>query len=141
MQRLSENLTVAWADCDAAGKVFYPNFYVWFDRATEKLFKANDLGFSALADKFGIIGMPLLETNATYENACLHDDELTIESWVDEWQGKTFTVRHSIVHRDGRPALSGFEKRIFVAAAPKKPSGMRAVSPPEDVVARLGGAG
>jgi len=137
VERLTEQLTVAWADCDAAGKVFYPNFYVWFDRATEKLFKANGLNFAELAEGFNIVGMPLLETSAKYENACLHGAELKIESWIEAWEGKTFVVRHDVTHADGRPALSGFEKRIFVVEASDRPSGIRAISPPDDVIARF----
>ena len=139
MQLWTENIVVAWAECDAAGKVFYPNFYIWFDRSTEKLFKANELAFADLQRRFAIVGMPLLQTNAEYANACLHGAELTLETWVDEWAGKTFTVRHQVTHADGRPALAGFEKRIFVAAAPERPSRMRAIAPPEEIVATLGG--
>ena len=137
MKTISEPIVVAWSECDAAGKVFYPNFYVWFDRGTEKLFRANRLSFAELARDFGIAGMPLLESGAEYQNACLHGAELTIESWVDEWAGKTFTVRHRITHRDGRPALSGHEKRIFVVADPDRPAGMRAIAPPAEIVSRL----
>jgi len=67
----------------------------------------------------------------------LHGAELTVESWVDEWAGKTFTVRHRVTHRDGRPALSGREKRIFVVADPARPAGLRAIAPPEEIVLRL----
>jgi len=137
MKTISESIVVAWAEGDAAGKVFYPNFYLWFDRATEKLFRANRLSFAELARDFGIVGMPLLESGAEYQNACLHGAELTMESWVDDWSGKTFTVRHRITHRDGRPALSGREKRVFVVADPDRPSGLRAIVPPEGIVSRL----
>ncbi len=56
---------IEWAHCDAAGIVFYPYFYTWFDQATERLFKANGLGYAALETEFGVTGMPLLETGAT----------------------------------------------------------------------------
>jgi 4-hydroxybenzoyl-CoA thioesterase len=139
MEVWSERLVVAWAECDAAGKVFYPNYYIWFDRSTEKLFKANGLSFADLQRKFAIIGMPLLQTHADYRNACLHGAELTIESRVDEWSGRAFTVGHTVTHADGRPALSGYEKRVFVAAAPERPAGIRAIAPPEEIVTVLGG--
>ncbi len=128
---------VAWAECDAAGKVFYPNFYIWFDRATEALLRAADLSFAAMRRDFGIVGMPLLETGATYENVCLHEDALTLESWVDGWAGKPFVVRHRAVHADGRPALSGFERRVFVVADTGRPSGIRAIAAPSALRARL----
>ena len=137
MDRREEQFFVAWADCDAAGKVFYPNFYSWFDRSTEKLFRVNNLTIANLENEFGIIGMPLLESNAKYECACLHGSELFIKTWVDEWAGKTFVVRHQITQQGGKLAVSGYEKRIFVVAAPDKPSGMRAIAPPDEILGRL----
>ena len=38
MKELVKEITVSWAHCDTAGIVFYPNFYIWFDQATEHLF-------------------------------------------------------------------------------------------------------
>ena len=137
MDRREEQFFVAWADCDAAGKVFYPNFYSWFDRSTEKLFRVNNLTIANLENEFGIIGMPLLESNAKYEFACLHGSELSIETWVDEWAGKTFVVRHKITQQGGRLAVSGYEKRIFVVPAPDEPSGMRGIAPPDEILGRL----
>ena len=134
MTHWSENITVSWADCDAAGMVFYPNFYVWFDQATEKMFRKAGFTYGVIQEKFGILGMPLLETGAQYENACRHGDELVLESRAEDFSGKTFTVRHTLTHADGRPALSGFEKRIFAAAAPDRANGIRAVEPPEELI-------
>ena len=52
-------ITVEWAHCDAAGIVFYPYFYFWFDGGTERLFKANHLSYPDLRRDFGVAGMPL----------------------------------------------------------------------------------
>lgn len=135
----SEAIVVAWSDCDPAGKVFYPNFYVWFDRATERLFGTAQWSLAELRRRFGIVGMPLLESRAEYQNACLHGAELQLESRLEAWAGKTFTVRHRVTHADGRPALCGWEKRVFVVADAARPAGARAVAAPEEVIARLGG--
>jgi len=135
----AETIVVAWSECDAAGKVFYPNFYVWFDRATERLFGAAQWSLAELRRRFGIVGMPLLESRAEYQNACLHGAELRLQSRVADWSGKTFTVVHRVTHADGRPALQGWEKRIFVIADDARPAGVRAIAAPEEIVARLGG--
>ena len=50
-------ITVEWAHCDAAGIVFYPYFYFWFDGGTERLFKANRLSYPELRRDFGVEGM------------------------------------------------------------------------------------
>ncbi len=128
---------IEWAHCDAAGIVFYPYFYHWFDQATERLFKANGLGYADLAREFDVSGMPLLETGATYSNACKLGDEVEMESWVDEWKRRTFLVKHRITHNDGRPALEGFERRVMSQLDPDSPKGIKAIEIPDDAIARF----
>ncbi len=137
MREYRSEFTVAWAHCDAAGIVFYPYFYTWFDQATERLFSANALSYAEMACDFGVSGMPLLETGATFRNACRLGDVLSMASHVAGWDGKPFTVRHTLRHADGRPALEGFEKRVWVIPAPDRPAGIRAIPVPEEVRARF----
>jgi 4-hydroxybenzoyl-CoA thioesterase len=129
--------TVEWAHCDAAGIVFYPHVYTWFDQGTERLFTANRLSYAELRRDFGVVGMPLLETGARYENACKLGDRLELETWVDEWAGRTFLVKHRIRHADGRTALEGFERRVWVVPDPGSPRGLRAFPIPEEAIARF----
>lgn len=128
---------VEWAHCDAAGIVFYPHFYTWFDQGTERLFRANRLSYAELRRDFGVVGMPLLETGARYENACKLGDELEMQTWVDEWAGRTFVVKHRILHADGRQALEGFERRVWAIADPGSPKGVRAIPIPGEAIGRF----
>ena len=128
---------IEWAHCDAAGIVFYPYFYIWFDQGTERLFKANRLGYPDLEREFGVSGMPLLETGATYKTACKLGDDVELSSWVDEWADKTFLVVHQINHIDGRQSLEGFERRVWVTPDATTPKGMRAIPISEQVIARF----
>jgi 4-hydroxybenzoyl-CoA thioesterase len=130
-------IKVEWAHCDFAGIVFYPTFYIWFDQGTERLFAANDLSYAQLREDFGIDGMPLLETGTTYKNASKLGSDLIITSWIDAWEGKTFLIKHRIMHADGREALEGFERRIFVIKDPAMERGMRAVEMPDELRARF----
>jgi len=129
--------TVQWAHCDFAGIVFYPHFYTWFDQATERLFRANGLSYDELKRDFGIGGMPLLETGATYRNPCELGDDLKLRTHVDEWARRTFLVKHEIVHSDDRPALSGFERRALVMPAPETEKGMKALEIPDEIKIRF----
>lgn len=128
---------VEWAHCDAAGIVFYPHFYSLFDQATERLFTANALSYAELARDFDSPGMPLVETGTKYSNASRLGDTLAVESWVDSWDGKTFVVKHKLTHADGRPALEGFERRVWIKRDPTRPAGFRAAEVPEAVKARF----
>lgn len=137
MRVYKATIMVEWAHCDAAGIVFYPHFYTWFDQATERLFTANRLSYAELDRDFDSSGMPLVETGAKYSNASRLGDALSMETWVDEWSGKTFLVKHRLIHADGRLAVEGFERRIWIKRDPDHPKGMRAVEVPEDVKARF----
>ena len=130
-------IKVEWAHCDYAGIVFYPNFYIWFDQGTERLFRENGLSYAQLADEFGIDGMPLLETGTTYKNASKLGADLTITSWIDAWEGKTFLIKHRVMHADGREALEGFERRIFVIKDTELERGIRAIPAPDEIRARF----
>ena len=132
-------IKVEWAHCDAAGIVFYPHFYTWFDQATERLFSANALSYPELARDFDAPGMPLLETGAKYKNASKLGDVLHLETQVSEWAGKTYVVSHTLTHADGRLALEGFERRVWIKTDPEHPAGFRAVPVPEAVIARFAG--
>lgn len=137
MRVYKNKITVEWVHCDAVGIVFYPRFYEWFDQSTERLFTANRLSYAELDRDFDSSGMPLVETGAKYFNASRLGDVLSTESWVDEWSGKTFLMKHKFTHSDGRPALEGFERRVWVKRDPDHPIGIRATPVPEDVIARF----
>ena len=137
MKEYTSRIRIEWAHCDAAGIVFYPYFYTWFDQATERLFTANGLGYGDMKREFGVVGMPLLESGATYRNACRMGDMVDLTSWVDEWAGRTFVVKHRLTHADGRPALEGFERRAWVAPAPDSPKGIKAIAVPQAAVDRF----
>lgn len=137
MKTHRKRLTVDWAHCDAAGIVFYPHFYIWFDQATERLFSANGLSYGEMERDFGVSGMPLLETGASYKAPCKLGMEIEIESEVTEWAGRTFRVDHKIFHTDGTLALEGFERRAWVVAAPDTPKGMKAIPVPTAAMERF----
>ena len=137
MKEFVSEIKVEWAHCDFAGIVFYPTFYIWFDQGTERLFRANGLSYPELGEQFGIDGMPLLETGTAYKNASKLGADLTITSWIDSWEGKTFVVKHRIMHADGREALEGFERRIFVIKDLALERGIKAIAVPDELRARF----
>jgi acyl-CoA thioesterase FadM len=81
--------------------------------------------------------MPLLETGARYEQPCRLGDEVLIRTWVEEWAGRTFLVKHRVLHADGRHALEGFERRAWVVPDASSPKGLRTLPIPDEVIARF----
>ena len=132
LKRFVSERRVEFADCDSARIVFYPNFYIWFDRATERLFASVGLTYRNMERQHGIIGLPLLETGAKYLRPCRHGEGMRLESWVDSWRGKVFVVKHRI-ECEGELAVEGYETRAWAAPAEAASRSMRAVPIPESV--------
>lgn len=135
MKRFVSEGRVEFADCDAAGIVFYPHFFVWFDRGTERLFSRQGLSYEALRNHHGVVGLPLLESSASYRRPCKLGAEVRVESWVAVWQEKTFVVQHE-VYCDGQLAVEGRETRAWAIPGSSNGRSMRA-GPIPDVVRRL----
>ena len=130
--------TIEWGDCDPAGIVFNPRYFEWFDAATAALF-AQALGVTkaAMVRRYDIVGIPLVDTRATFHVPCSYGDEVRIESTVAEFRRSSFDVRHRLLRADGALAVEGFETRVWVGRHPDRPGGIRAQPIPEEVLARF----
>ena len=126
------SVTVQWGDCDPAGIVYYPNFFHYFDQATWNLFGAIGVTLPVMQSRYGAVGVPLVDAQASFKVPCWPGDKLEIESWVSDWKEKTFTVRH-VVRKAGRDHLEGREIRIWGVRHPEDPQRLRAIPMPEDV--------
>jgi acyl-CoA thioesterase FadM len=58
MKKIECRFQVQWGDTDAAGIVFYRNFYKWMDEATHHFFA--ELGYPTAALFEQKIGLPIL---------------------------------------------------------------------------------
>lgn len=106
------DLRIEWAQCDPAGIVFYPQYFVIFDTSTGQLFERTGLSASAIRTKYDIVGFPLVECGAKFILPCHFDDAVTVESRIGEWGRTSFTVQHRVL-KGSKAAVEGFEKRIW----------------------------
>jgi len=136
--RHTTRFTVEFGDCDPAQIVFYPNFLKWIDAAARHLFVAAGVrSWAEMEAACGIIGAPLVEVNARFVRPATYGDEITVESWVDEWRARSFVVQH-VVRRGDDVLVEGREIRVFARRDPGDPRRIVVVAPPEDVRRRLG---
>src|SRR5579883_1489875 len=99
MKRSVQTRLVNFADCDPAQIVFYPRYFEWFDRGTEMLFRAAGLDWETLFATGNWNGVPILDAGANFKRPCRFGDTVTVDTWIEEWRGKTFLVRHQIRNR------------------------------------------
>lgn len=75
-------IKVRYAETDAMAIVHHANYYIYFEVAREDLIKESGISYKELED-IGIM-MPLIETNCRYIDAAKYDDDLIIETSIDE---------------------------------------------------------
>ncbi len=104
---------VRWGDTDAAGIVFYPNFYKWMDEATHEYHNAIGFPSSKLfADQQ--IGAPILEANCLFKKPLFFEDKVVVNSFVEELHNKVFKIKHAFV-KGGEVVAEGYELRAWTS--------------------------
>jgi 4-hydroxybenzoyl-CoA thioesterase len=129
---------VRWGDVDAAGIVFYPRFYEWYDLGCEALFAALGLPWPELFPRHGIVGVPIVESGARFTSPARYGDTLTVRATVAWVKEKTFRMEYEIAAGDRRCA-SGFEVRAWVRRPAAPGARLQAGPIPDDVARRLRG--
>jgi 4-hydroxybenzoyl-CoA thioesterase len=129
-------LRIEWGQCDPAGIVFYPQYFIIFDSSTGWLFERTGLSPSAMRRKYGIVGLPIVNVGAKFFVPCSFDDEIVIESAVSEWGRSSFTVHHQI-KKELELAVEGFEKRVWAGPHPERAGGIQAQAVPAEIIASL----
>lgn len=102
---------VRFGETDAAGIVFYPTFFVWFDVGTHGLMR----GAGATRDAAGRPDpmLPIVESGAEFSAPLRSDDPIAIHSRVVEIGHSSLRVEHVVFHQEAEVAR-GFEVRVMV---------------------------
>jgi 4-hydroxybenzoyl-CoA thioesterase len=137
----ARRLAIEWGDCDPAGIVFYPRYFAMFDASTAALFAAAlGMGKAAMIRRFGIVGIPMVDTRARFLAPSRFGEEVAIESRVAAFRRSSFDVAHRLLRADGTLGVEGFETRVWAARHPEDPDRIRGVPVPEEVVAAFAAA-
>ena len=132
-RRHTTRFTVEFGDCDPARIVHYPNFFRWIDAAARHFFVAAGVGsWTELEAATGIIGTPLVDASARFLRPATYGDEIDVETWIDEWRGKTFVMNH-VIRRGDDVLVEGREVRIFARRHADDPERIQAVEVPDAI--------
>jgi 4-hydroxybenzoyl-CoA thioesterase len=132
------DVTVRWGDVDAAGIVFYPRFYEWYDLGCEALFDSLGLPWPETFPRYEIVGVPILESGSRFTSPVRYGDTLRIRASVAWVKDKTFRMEYEMSVA-GRACASGFEVRAWVHRPSSPGEGLHAKPIPDDVARRLRG--
>lgn len=127
-------LRVEFGDCDPAQIVWFPNFFRWVDAASRHFFVQCGLpSWKETERERGILGTPLVDTQAKFLRPASYGDELAIDSSVTEWRRKSFVMTHRI-RRSETLLVEITEVRVFARRKGdgSDPHAIEAVSVPAD---------
>jgi len=136
LRRHRHTFIVPFGDCDPAGLVFYPNFYVWMDEATWGLFRPVGITRVVINETYRAMGFPLVSSSLQHRAPARDGDTLPVESAIARWGDSSFDVAHTFTI-DGQPVAEGQETRVWAVVADDG-STVHASSVPDDIKALLG---
>jgi 4-hydroxybenzoyl-CoA thioesterase len=126
---------VHFGDCDPAGIVFFPNFARWMDQASLAYFMAAGVPpWRELLATRGIVGTPVLETHTRFVQSATYGETIEVHTRVTAWERKVFRHLHHVMRGDTL-LCEGTEVRAFVTRHPDDATRLKAIAPPEDIVA------
>jgi YbgC/YbaW family acyl-CoA thioester hydrolase len=125
---------VRFGETDAAGIVFYPTFFAWFDVGMSGLLRAALRG--ELTDAHGRprFPVPIVETGARFIAPLHFDDAIAIRSTITELGTSSLRVEHAVSRGDVECAR-GFEVRVLIE--PGEDGRVRAAPLPPELRASL----
>ncbi len=105
---------VRLGETDAAGIVFYPAFFNWFDAGTHGLLR---IGVEPSRGEGGApkFPLPIVECGATFIAPLAFDEEIDIVSTVAAIGESSLRVEHEVRTLAGKTVARGFEQRVFIA--------------------------
>lgn len=130
------NQFIEWGDCDPAGIVYYPRYFVFFDNATVALFAAAGLPKHEMVKEFDMVGYPMVDTRARFHVPSRWGDTIVIESRIAEWRKSSFDIEHKVLKGETQ-AIEAWETRVWVGRHPDDPERIKSQPIPEAVKARF----
>jgi len=129
---------IQWGDCDPANIVYYPRYFAMFDDSTSILFEAAGFSKQDIIKKYGLVGIPMVDTRAKFYITSTYGDWITIETKVESIKRSSFEVKHN-VYKGEDLAIEGFETRVLVGRDPVNPDKLKSAPFPAEMVAKFTG--
>jgi 4-hydroxybenzoyl-CoA thioesterase len=127
---------IEWGHCDAAGLVFFPRYFEYFDAATHALFEQAGCPQREMRKRFQIVGCPLVEARARFLAPLQYDENVTIETFIAEFGRSSFRVQHRLFKGDVL-AVEGWETRVWTAMSANDPEKMESRPIPAEFIEKF----
>jgi len=130
------DVQIQWGDCDPANIVFYPRYFEMFDASTALLFERAGFSKQEIVRRYGLVGIPMVDTRAKFYLSSTYGDWISIESCVESFKRSSFEVTHKVFKGDAL-AIEAYETRVLVGRHPDDPARLKSAPMPEEIIARF----
>ena len=130
------DVQIQWGDCDPANIVYYPRYFEMFDDSTSILFEAAGFSKQDIVRKYGLVGIPMVDTRAKFYIASTYGDWIMIESRVESIKRSSFEVAHK-VYKEKALAIEAFETRVLVGRDPDDAARLKSAPIPQEMIAKF----
>lgn len=114
MTNFTTSMRVSFGDCDPAGIVYYPNFFVWLDRTFHELLRVQHGGHAALCARLGAKGLGLMNVESNFRSPAREGDLIDLQITGIDWGKNRFEISYA-AHVEGRLIFKAKEMRgIFI---------------------------
>jgi 4-hydroxybenzoyl-CoA thioesterase len=133
------DVQIQWGDCDPANIVYYPRYFAMFDDSTSTLFEVAGFSKQDLVHKYGLVGIPMVDTRAKFYIPSTYGDWITIETTIESIKRSSFEVKHN-VYKAADLAIEAFETRVLVGRDPANPEKLKSAPFPAEMVTKFTGS-
>ena len=133
------DVQIQWGDCDPANIVYYPRYFAMFDDSTSTLFEVAGFSKQDLVRKYGLVGIPMVDTRSKFYIPSTYGDWITIETKIESIKRSSFEVKHN-VYKGEALAIEGFETRVLVGRDPANPEKLKSAPFPAEMVTKFTGS-
>jgi 4-hydroxybenzoyl-CoA thioesterase len=132
-REVTYSVQIEFGDCDPARIVWFPNFFRWIDAASRHFFVGCGVPpWHELERTRGIIGTPIVNTEAKFISTVTYGDRLDIKVTIPEWREKSFVQQYQLFCGE-RAVMECKEVRIFAGRRADNPEAIRALPVPDDL--------
>ncbi len=108
-----DTIRAEFGDCDPSGIVFNPHFFRWFDASVHALLRAGGTSLRALQEKYGIVGIPLVESHIQFFHPVYAYDLIEIQTRVNAVHRCVFDLEHLVSKKEALTAVKASETRAW----------------------------
>ena len=113
MYKHEYKVIVRYAETDQMGFVYYGNYAKFYEIGRVELIRSLGLSYKEFEDRLNIF-LPVVQLESRYLLPARYDDELRIESILDELPDKMISFRHLIYNPQNFLINRGVVKLLFI---------------------------